>query len=140
MKGKAEVVQGWLRKAASDVRTLEAALGAGSLDGACFHAQQAAEKYLKGFLAFHDTPFPYTHNLADLTELCAEIDVSFHSLTPMASELTPYAVRVRYDDSFWPSVETAKQARASAFAIRDFVLAHLPKEISAVGSADLSVN
>ena len=118
-----------MRKAASDVVTLEAALRAGSLDGACFHAQQAAEKYLKGFLAFHDRAFPYTHNLADLTELYAEIDLSFHSLTPMASELTPYAVRVRYDDSFWPAVETAKQARASALAVRERVLRHLPKEI-----------
>jgi HEPN domain-containing protein len=129
MKEKADVVRGWLRKAASDVVTLEAALGAGSLDGTCFHAQQAAEKYLKGFLAFHDRPFPYTHNLADLTELCADIDVSFHSLTLMASELAPYAVRVRYDDSFWPTLETAKQARSSALTIRDFVLSHLPKEI-----------
>lgn len=127
MKEKADVVHGWLRKAASDIVALEAALGAGSLDGACFHAQQAAEKYLKGFLTFHDRPFPYTHNLADLTELCADIDVSFHSLTPMASELTPYAVRVRYDDSFWPTLETAKQARASAFTIRDFVLSRLPQ-------------
>lgn len=129
MKEKADVVRGWLRKAASDVVTLEAALGAGSLDGTCSHAQQAAEKYLKGFLAFHDRPFPYTHNLADLTELCADIDVSFHSLTPMASELTPYAVRARYDDSFWPTLETAKQARSSALTMRDFVLGHLPKGI-----------
>jgi HEPN domain-containing protein len=45
MKTKADVVCGWLRKAASDVVTLEAALGAGALDGAYFHAQQAAEKY-----------------------------------------------------------------------------------------------
>jgi len=70
MKGKGDVVRGWLRKAASDLVSLEATLGAGSLDGAWLHAQQAAEKYLKSFLSFHDRPFPYTHNLADLTELC----------------------------------------------------------------------
>ena len=77
MKTKADVVRGWLRKAASDMVTLEAALGAGAFDGACFHAQQGAEKYLKGFLAFHDRPFPFTHNLGDLTELCAGIDPLF---------------------------------------------------------------
>jgi HEPN domain-containing protein len=44
MKEKADLVRGWLRKAASDVVSMEATLGAGSLDGACFHAQQAAEK------------------------------------------------------------------------------------------------
>ena len=36
MKEKADVVRGWLRKAASDLVTLEAALGAGAFDGACF--------------------------------------------------------------------------------------------------------
>jgi hypothetical protein len=80
------------------------------------------------FLAFHDKPFPHTHNLGDLTELCDDIDVSFRSLTPMASELTPFAVRLRYDDSFWPELETAKQARTSALKIRDFVLSRLPND------------
>ncbi len=123
------MVRGWLRKAASDVLTLEAALGAGAFDGSCFHAQQAAEKYLKGFLAFHDRPFPYTHNLGDLTELCATIDPPFRTLTPIAVELTPYAVRLRYDDSFWPTFEAAQQARTSALIVRDFVLGHLPHEL-----------
>jgi HEPN domain-containing protein len=129
MKTKADVVHGWLRKAASDLLTLEAALGVGAFDGACFHAQQATEKYLKGFLAFHDKPFPFTHNLGDLTELCAGIDILFRTLTPMASELTPYGVRLRYDDSFWPALETAKQAHVSALTVRDFVLGRLPREI-----------
>ena len=129
MKKKADIVCGWLRKAASDVVMLDAGLRAGAYDGACFHAQQAAEKYLKGFLAFHDQPFPYTHNLGDLTELCAGIDVRFRTLTPQAAELTPYAVRLRYDDTFWPTVDTAKRARASALAIRDMVLQRLPKDI-----------
>jgi HEPN domain-containing protein len=130
MKEKADLVRGWLRKAKSDIVSLEATLQAGSLDGSCFHAQQAAEKYLKGFLAFHERPFPYTHNLADLTELRAGLDASFRALAPLGVELTPYAVRPRYDDSFWPTLETATHARASALTIRDFVLARLPKEIA----------
>ena len=129
MKEKADVVRGWLRKAASDFVSIDATIAAGSLDAACFHAQQAAEKYLKGFLAFHDRPFPYTHNLGDLTELCASIDVAFHALTTMASELTPYAVRLRYDDSFWPTLEVARQAQASGLAIRDFVLSRSSERV-----------
>jgi HEPN domain-containing protein len=27
-----------------------------------YHAQQCAEKYLKAYLVFHRTDFPYTHN------------------------------------------------------------------------------
>jgi hypothetical protein len=54
-------------------------------------------------------------------------------LAARAAELTPYATRLRYDDSFWPTLETVSQARASALKIRDFVLSRLPKEV--VGSA-----
>ncbi len=130
MKEKADLVRGWLRKAASDVVSMEATLGTTALDGACFHAQQAAEKYLKGFLTYHDTPYPHTHNLTDLTELCALIDAAFHSLAPMAAELTPYAVRLRYDDSFWPTRDVAEQARTSALTVREFVLSRLPEDIA----------
>ena len=133
MKEKADVVRGWLRKAKSDMVILQAALAADAFDGACFHAQQAAEKYLKGFLAFHEKPFPFTHNLGDLTELCAAFDPLFRTLTPIASDLTPYGVRLRYDDSFWPTEETAEQAHTSALAIREFVLDRLPPEIANAG-------
>jgi HEPN domain-containing protein len=59
MREKVDVVRGWLRKAASDMATLDATVGAGSFYTACFHAQQAAEKYLKGFLAVHDITVPF---------------------------------------------------------------------------------
>ena len=35
-----------------------------------FHAQQAVEKVLKGFLAWHDRPFRKTHNIEELGEAC----------------------------------------------------------------------
>ena len=35
---------------------------------ALYHCQQAAEKALKGFLAFHDHPFRRTHDLRELGE------------------------------------------------------------------------
>ena len=55
-----------------------------------FHAQQAAEKYLKAYLVFHSVDFPYTHSLRRLLDLCAAIaswaeqvrDAEELSLTP----------------------------------------------------------
>jgi len=44
MKEKADLTAGWLRKAASDIVSMEASRAAGALDAACFHAQQAAPK------------------------------------------------------------------------------------------------
>ncbi len=95
MKERADLVRGLLRKAASDRLSMEVTLKAGAFDGACFHAQQATEKYLKAFLTYHGASFPYTHNLAELTELCAGIDAEFRLLKSRAAPLTTYAVRLR---------------------------------------------
>jgi HEPN domain-containing protein len=130
MKDVAELARGWLRKAASDMVSVDATIQAGALDSACFHAQQASEKYLKAFLTLNRQTFPYTHNLADLVQLCAATDPSFASLVPIVSGLTPYAVQVRYDDAFWPGLEIADEARAAARAVRDFVRARLLKEVT----------
>ena len=129
MKEKADLVRGWLRKAASDFVSMDATLQAGSLDGSCFHAQQSAEKYLKAFLTYHEKSFPYTHNLAELVELCAAIDPQFDSLASIAAALTPFAVRLRYDDSFWPTETVAKEAHAAALEVFKFVMARLPSDL-----------
>ncbi len=130
MKDTSDVVRGWLRKADSDLVALAATLNAGSLDAACFHAQQAAEKYLKAYLTHAGAEFPYTHNLAKLVELCAAVDASFDSLVLAAEPLTPFATESRYDSEFWPDEEMALEARAAAQHIRDFVLTRLPDGLS----------
>ncbi len=130
MKEKADLIRGWLRKARSDEVAMDASLGAGAFDAACFHAQQAAEKYLKAFLIHGDVTFPFTHNLARLVEFCAGSDESFRSLTAVVAPLTPYAVELRYDADFWPSEEVAQEAISLARTVRDFVVDKLPPEIA----------
>jgi len=134
MKDWADLSRGLLRKAASDTVALEAALGAGAFDAACFHAQQAAEKCLKAYLTYARVEFPYTHNLAKLIDICAGLDAAFRSLLPIAAPLTPYAVELRYDDLFWPSESVTKEARDSALAVTKFVLDRLPLEIKKAGA------
>lgn len=129
MKERTDLVRGWLRKARSDEVAMEASLSAGALDAACFHAQQAAEKYLKAFLVYAGIEFPLTHNLVKLVELCAGSDSAFRSLTRVAATLVPYAVEVRYDDEFWPSPEIAQQARSLSEMIKEAVRSRLPKEL-----------
>ena len=126
MKEKADLARGWLKKARSDEVAMDASLDAGALDAACFHAQQTAEKYLKAFLIHADVEFPFTHNLAKLVELCTEVAPSFRSLISVVEPLTPYAVEMRYDDEFWPSVEVAREARRLARTVKESVLSQLP--------------
>jgi len=82
---------------------MRASSDAGSLDAACFHAQQAAEKYLKAYLADRDRDIPHTHTLYKLLSHCGEVDPDFKQLTEAAEILTPFAVEARYDTEFWPA-------------------------------------
>lgn len=127
MKNIRDLVRGWLRKADSDLASAALCVSASqALDAACFHAQQAAEKCIKAYLTAHEMEFPFIHNLEKLIELCARRDPAFMTIKTMAQELTPYAVELRYDEEFWPSVETARQAVDAATTIRGFVLDRLP--------------
>ncbi len=65
-----------------------------SLDTACFHAQQAAEKYLKAFLSWRQVDFPFLHNLAALVEICKGEDESFGEIRSPAERLTPWASNI----------------------------------------------
>ncbi len=130
MKEQADVVRGWLRKARSDEVAFHASLNAGAFDAACFHAQQAVEKYLKAFLFHHRKDFPFTHNLAKLVEICVAAEPSFRSLTNVVAPLTPYAVELRYDADFWPTHEVAKEAGLAVSKVRDFVVSLLPEELT----------
>ena len=130
MRGKPELVRGWLMKAQSDMTAMEASRGAGALDAACFHAQQAAEKFLKAFLTHKGVEFPPTHNLAKLLRLCAESDPSFATLLSVVEPLTPYAVELRYDVDFWPSADVVAEAQTAANRVREFVLARLPEQVT----------
>jgi len=44
--------------------------------GACFHAQQCAEKYMKALLAFKEIRFPFTHDLNALKVKCASVGIN----------------------------------------------------------------
>lgn len=88
MKTQADLVKSWLRKADSDLTNARLCLGAEkSLDTVCFHAQQAAEKYLKAYLSHYQISFPPLHNLEKLIELCLSKDAVFSWLK--VAGLTP---------------------------------------------------
>lgn len=56
--------QAWFAKADEDLELARRALGPGRplTAMACYHAQQCAEKYLKGYLVAHDVPFRFVHS------------------------------------------------------------------------------
>ena len=130
MKTKADVVRGWFRKGDSDLANAKVCLAAEQcLDTACFHAQQAAEKYIKAYLVAYDVDFPFIHNLEKLLELCAEKDSAFMELEELGESLTPYAVSLRYDQDFWPDKQTVEEAVEAAEKMRSSVVERLPESM-----------
>ena len=79
---------------------------------ACYHSQQCAEKYLKGYLVSHSVPFRYVHDLVYLTQLCKERDPVFEELMQAAEILNEYGAAVRYpsESSGEPDLNAAKEA------------------------------
>ncbi len=123
MKRKVDLVKGWLLKGDSDLTTAKCTAGSeGPYDTACFHAQQAVEKYLKAVLAYHAVEIPRTHDVEELQLLCIEFITHADFRCLALEELTDYAVSVRYDFEFWPDVKTAEEAIRMAETVRSFAL------------------
>lgn len=111
MSGPTEQVRAWIAKAESDLAAVRSILsGDGPFDTACFHCQQAIEKCMKGFLASRRQPFPFTHDLDELARLCDAQEPTLNLSRPEVVGLTDYAVRLRYDNDFWPTRADATAA------------------------------
>jgi len=121
----------WLAKAALDLRGARIDLEAAPplLEDTLFHCQQAVEKTLKAFLAWHDTPFRKTHSLEELGAACEVIDASLRSVIDPAVPLTEFAWAFRYPgDHPTPTIDEARQGLSTAVLTVAGVVARLPSE------------
>lgn len=102
---KWDFVQQWLDKARKDLATGEIILREDFEDyeNSGFHAQQAAEKFIKAFLVRHQIQFPKSHDIALLRQLVARVDSKLAEKLATADALTPYGVEFRYPGDL-PSV------------------------------------
>ncbi len=127
---KNELVNAWILKAESDIKNIENNLRyIGEdipIDTVCFHCQQAVEKYLKAFLVLKEVPFSYTHNLGSLVNNALSVDDSFSEIMEKAELLSPFAVEIRYPDSFdIPTIEECKEFFQSVLEIKQFILSRM---------------
>jgi HEPN domain-containing protein len=125
-----EDVRAWLQKAALDLRAgaLEmSAVDVSLRSDVVFHAQQAVEKALKAFLAWHDVPFRKTHNVEELGRACVALDPTLQAVVDRAVPLTEYAWKFRYPgEPHEPSREEAEQALTTGREVYEAVLNRLP--------------
>lgn len=89
---------GWLAAADRDMRIaryLSSDLGEFK-DGICFHAQQAAEKFMKALIISRHTRPARTHDLVNLLSALRDLGIDLSDLEEDARFLTPFAVDLRY--------------------------------------------
>ena len=111
----------WVARAEEDFALARTALRRKQplTSGACFHAQQCAEKYMKALLISKSADFPKTHDLLLLNNLCSINGILFEIDPKHLNTLTDYAVRTRYPGND-PTAEDAKEAIELAKLVRNF--------------------
>lgn len=100
MTDPASQFQSWVAKAEEDRLCIANNLAAASVPWmiVCYHAQQAAEKYLKALLISRRTRVERTHDLEFLLGECVKHIPDLAGLQNDCQALSAYAVDSRYPD------------------------------------------
>ena len=126
---KRQLLGKWIQKADGDMAAAEALADEAPIhsNAVAFHCQQAAEKYLKAFLVWHEIDFPKTHDLDQILNLVETVDAALAEGLRDAIVLTPYGVELRYPGDR-PDATPARARRAIELAtkVRDAVMRALP--------------
>jgi len=126
MPSNRDVFLDWIRKADGDYRTARREFKVfrqPNYDAACYHAQQCAEKYLKGFLVLNGKPYLRTHFLNRVLEDCLLVDPSFEFIRHPCEEITGID-DIRYPSEF-ATKEDATIALDAMTVIRKFIRAKI---------------
>ncbi len=117
------ITQEWVDKAEGDwavcgreVRARQSP----NYDAACFHAQQCAEKYLKGRLQEDGIVFPKTHDLTVLLDMLLPSQPLWAAMRPALLQLKNYAVAFRYPGDSADRKE-AREAVALCRGVREAI-------------------
>jgi len=123
-----DLVHQWLVKANRDLEAARILLEELEHDyeAVGFHAQQAAEKYLKALFIRHQVEFPKTHDIRQLLGYLEPLDQTLCKSLMGASDLTVYGVEFRYPGDY-PSADKREGSRLLTLAetVSRGVLEHL---------------
>lgn len=102
MKPSPEAGLRWLRQAEHDLNVAQSHQERGDFSDACFMAEQASQKALKGFLIAKGRRSTPIHSVAQLSEECSQIDKEFSVHIAPARILDQYYIPTRYPDALAP--------------------------------------
>ena len=118
-----DVAEEWFRVAETDLASAEYLQDMRPIpvEVICYHCQQAAEKYLKGFLCLKEETVKKIHDLVRLNKICRKYEKDFKAIEEDCLMLTDFTVNVRYP--FPMDIDEADMhlALKGARRIKDFV-------------------
>lgn len=126
------MIKMWFEKSANDLKAANLLAKQNSEDflgSSVFHAQQAAEKAMKGFLTFHKIRFTKTHNIALLVSLISEVDPQLATELKPAIILTEFAVAYRYPEEKEPPEPLTEKSCEKVNILANWVCAELRSRI-----------
>jgi HEPN domain-containing protein len=111
------IAQEWIEKADEDFEFALVNLQEGKpfIAQICFHFQQPAEKYLKGYIVAKDLEFRKTHDLSMLLSICMSQNSAFEALAEECEYLNTFYVESRYP-VHWPTDFSRREAENSSQA------------------------
>jgi HEPN domain-containing protein len=86
----------------------------------CYHCAQSVEKYLKGYLIYHNVMPPKTHDLVPLNNLCKAIDGDFGNIQFECGIITRFSNDIRYPNQYETNETDANLTIAAVEKIRNF--------------------
>jgi HEPN domain-containing protein len=124
-----------LRQAQQDIDDALYSRAGGRYHLACFLAQQAAEKALKGYLYSRGEEHVWGHSVADLARQAAEYDAGFEALIGTGGGLDRHYIPTRYPNGLPGGIpaeafdaDDAEKALRQAQRIIDVVVEVLGRE------------
>lgn len=128
-----KMVNEWLKFARRDLLTADNLIRASRFlpEPIAFHAQQAVEKSIKGYLAAHSKRFSKTHDIKVLIDQVSEINSVLSMELKKGAILTEYAVSFRYPEVSKGKITKvkAKKAYQIAFEINKIIKSALLKKV-----------
>ena len=125
-KEKIMVVEDWLKRAESDYK-IALLLGSDEegdfFENACFHCQQAVEKFLKALIISRGGRFKKVHDLNELSEDLGGLSVPINIVLSNEDRdiLNPYYIGGRYPGDRQPTYEDAQEAVKIVEKVKRFV-------------------
>lgn len=120
----------WMEKAGHDLEDAQRLLeNNGYTDTICFHAQQAAEKYLKAYLVYRGVNPRAIHHLEELAKDCLRFDKEFECLLDECLLLSRYYIETRYPPLV--PIDYSKKEAGRAIEMAERIVLFVEKKMKA---------